>query len=270
MPPDIIGVSGMKRYAVFTARFALAPIISGPFVVSMNGRASALEWAHIITGYATIYLIIGLLLIPAKHKGVRLPASVALAAGLLEAIPGMPQLHAAVSPILFATLAWAVMAVPSGEEREGTVPERSRWVFVLPALVLLPVFYGVGYRHQTSGVVAHIGAALAAAGTLLCFCYFLNERHPGKSKLRTASNLMMTAVLLQISLGVVVLIIRMLEIEGGLLLAFARTAHIACAAAVLAASVELAIQYRRSIFKETRAEEPTWAAAAGQGTRPAA
>lgn len=169
----------MKRYAVFTARFALAPIISGPFVVSMTGRASVIEWAHIITGYATIYLIIGMLLIPAKQAGVRLPASVALVAGLMEAIPGMPRMHAAISPILFATLAWAVMRLPSEEEAAPeTVPQRSRWIFLLPALVLLPVFYGVGYRHQTSGLVPHIGAALLVAGTLLCFCHVMNERHP--------------------------------------------------------------------------------------------
>jgi hypothetical protein len=232
----------MKRYAVFTARFALAPIISGPFVVSTTGRASAIEWAHIITGYATIYLIIFLLLIPTKQRS-RLPASVALVAALLEAIPGMPLMHAAVSPVLFATLAWAAMALPS---RERTLPERSRWVFALPALVLLPVFYGVGYRHQTSGLVPHIGTALLVAGTLLCFCHVINERHPGKSKLRSASNLMMAAVLLQIFFGIVVLVIRLLEIEGGLWLAMARTAHIAGAAPLLAASVELAIQYRRS------------------------
>jgi hypothetical protein len=162
----------MKRYAIFTARFALAPIISGPFVVSMNGRASTVEWAHIITGYATIYLIIFLLLIPSKHRRSRLPASVALVAGLMEAIPGMPRLHAAVSPILFATLAWAVMALPPGE---AIVQQRSRWIFALPALVLLPIFYGVGYRHQTSGLVPHIGAALAAAGALLVFCHIQNE-----------------------------------------------------------------------------------------------
>ena len=59
--------------------------------MSMNGRASAVEGAHIITGYATIYLIIGMLLIPAKDKGIRLPASVALVAALLEGIPGMPR-----------------------------------------------------------------------------------------------------------------------------------------------------------------------------------
>jgi hypothetical protein len=76
----------------------------------------------------------------------------------------------------------------------------------------------------------------------------MNERYPGKSKLRGASNLMMAAVLLQIVFGVIVLVIRLLEIEGGLWLAIARTAHIACAVPVLAASTELAIPYRRSAF----------------------
>jgi hypothetical protein len=57
---------------------------------------------------------------------------------------------------------------------------------------------------------------------------------------------MMAAVLMQIAFGIVVLVIRLLEIEGGIWLAMARTAHIAGAAPVLAGSVELAIQYRRS------------------------
>jgi len=233
----------MKRYATFTARFALAPMISGPFVVSMTGRASVVEWAHIVTGVATIYLIIGLLLIPTKGPKIRLPASVALVAALLEAIPGMPRLHAALSPVLFATLAWAVMALSPGRER---AQGKSRWIFALPALVLLPIFYGVGYRHQTSGFVPHIGAALAVAGLLLCICHVLNERHPANTKLRRACNVTMAAVLFQIVFGVVAFIIRLLEIEGGLLLAVARTAHITGAAPVLAASTELAIQYRRS------------------------
>ena len=235
----------MKRYAVFTARFALVPMISGPFVVSMTGRASWLEWAHIVMGFATIYLIIGLLLIPAKQPGIRPPAVAALALGLIEAIPGVPRLHAAVSPILFATLASAVMTLDSGRE---TAQGKTRWIFALPALVLLPIFYGVGYRHQTSGIVAHIGAALPVAGLLLCFCTVLNERNPAKKTLRRASNLTIAAVLFQIVLGIVVLIVRLLEIEGGLLLAVARTAHITGAGPLLAASIELAIQYRRREF----------------------
>src|SRR5256885_229731 len=113
----------MKRYAVFAAQFALAPMISGPFVASTTGRASGLEWAHIITGFATIYLIIGLLLISARRRQIHLSAIVALAASLVEAIPGMPRLHAAVSPVLFAALAWSVLALPSGQE---TAPGKSR------------------------------------------------------------------------------------------------------------------------------------------------
>jgi heme A synthase len=244
----------MKRYAVFTAGFALAPMISGPFVVSMTGRASGLEWAHTITGFATVYLLILLLLKSVKNGEGRLPAAVALALGLLEAIPGVPRLHAAVSPVLFATLAWAVMALSSEQETaeqetagQETARRKSRWIFVLPALVLLPIFYGVGYRHQTSGIVPHLGAALTVAGVLLIFCKAMNERHPANKKLRRACNITIAAVLFQIAFGVAAFIIRLLEIEGGLWLAVARTAHITGAAPVLAASTELAIQYRRSV-----------------------
>lgn len=238
----------MKRYAVFTARFVLVPIIGGPFVASTTGRASGLEWAHIITGYATIYLVIGLLPMSVKHRQIRLQAIVALALALLEAIPGMPQLHAAVSPVLFAALAWAVISLPPFQETaQETAPEKSRWIFVLPALVLLPIFYGVGYRHKTAGFLPHIGAALTVAGVLLCFCVVMNDRYPAKTKLHRACNLTIAAVLFQVVFGIVAFIIRLLEIEGGLLLAYARTAHISGAGVVLAASAELAIQYRRGV-----------------------
>lgn len=230
----------MKRYAVFTARFALVPMISGPFVVSTNGRASGLGWAHIVTGFATVYLIVGLVLMSARHRQIRRQAALALALGLLEAIPGMPRLHAAVSPVLFASLAWAVISL------QETAPRKNSWIFVLPGVVLLPIFYGVGYRHQTSGFMPHIGAALPVAGLLLGFCMFLNERHPGSTKLRTACNLTIAAVLFQVVFGIVAFIVRLLEMEGGLLLMYARTAHITGAALVLAASTELAAQYRRS------------------------
>ena len=232
----------MKRYAVFTARFALVPIISGPFVVSAAGRASGVGWAHIITGFATIYLIIGLLLMSVKHRKIRLQAMVTLALGLLETVPGMPQLHAVVSPILFASLAWAVIELDSGRATERA---KSRWIFMLPAMVLVPIFYGVGYRHKTSGFVPHIGAALTVAGLVLGLCVFLNERNPENKKLRRACNIAIAAVLIQVVFGIVAFIIRLLEIEGGLLLAYARTAHITGAAVVMAASAELAIQYRR-------------------------
>jgi len=56
--------------------------------------------------------------------------------------------------------------------------------------------------------------------------------------------------------GITAFIIRMLEIEGGLLLAYARTAHITGAGLVLAASMELAVQYRRTVVGESNSPSP--------------
>ena len=234
----------MKRYARFAAQFALVPMINGPFVVSMTGRESVVEWAHIISGFATIYLIIGLLLVSAKNRDIRLSVVLALVLGLLEAIPGLPQLHAAVSPLLFATLTGAVITLPP---ETATVHGKSRWIFALPALVLLPIYYGVGYRHQTSSFWPHIGAAMLVAGFLAIFCVAMNERHPANKILRRASNLMIAAVLGQVVFGIAAFVVRQLEIQNGFFLAVARTAHITGAALVLAASAEFAIQYRRSV-----------------------
>ncbi len=80
----------------------------------------------------------------------------------------------------------------------------------------------------------------------MIFCVALNERNPGNTVLLRASYLTIAAVSVQVVFGIAAFIIRLLEIENGLWLAMARTAHITGAALVLAASVELAIHYRRS------------------------
>ena len=233
----------MKRYTVFVARFALVAMISGPFVVSPRGPADALELAHIVSGIATFYLTLILLLKAVKNRQIRLQATAALALCLMEALPGMPSLHAAVSPVLFAVLAWAVVSVPEGPP---LLSANRPWIACLPALVLLPILYGVGYRHQTSGFLPHIGAALLVAGFLVMCSMVLRDRHPGDERLRRACNLTIAAVVVQIVLGIAAFVIRLIEIENGLLLAVVRTLHITGAAAALAATTELAIQYRRS------------------------
>ncbi len=238
----------MRRYAVFTARFVFVPMISGCFVVSASGRAAGIEWAHIIAGYLTVYLVLGLLLLSAKYPDVRLPAAVALGTSLVEAIPGVPQLHAVASPVLFATLVWALMNLPT-ERKESSGGKH--FIFIMPALVLLPAVYGAGYRHQTSGFAPHVITAMTVAGIHMIVAMVLSQRYstdqPMEVKLRSACTLTITAVLFQLAFGIITFIIRLLEIDGGVWLAFARTAHITGAAPLLGASTTLAIQYRRSV-----------------------
>jgi hypothetical protein len=167
----------------------------------------------------------------------------------------MPRLHAAVSPLLFAVLAWAVISLPDGtapgpERTRERSPARSKWILALPAAVVLPILYGVSYRHQTSGFLPHIGAALLVAGFLVMFSMVLKERHAADARLCLACNLTIAAVLVQIVFGIGAFVIRLLEIENGLLLAVVRTLHITGAAPVLAASTELAIRYRRGTVVE--------------------
>lgn len=236
---DHLQRSPMQRYSVFAARFALVPMISGPFV---TGTASWLARAHIVAGIITVYLILILFLKAVKNRQIRVHAAAALLLALTEAVPGMPRLHAAISPLLFATLAWAVVALPDGT---APVSQRTAWIFAVPAAIVLPILYGVSYRHQTSGFLPHIGAALLVAGFLVIFSMVLKERHAQDARLCLACNLTIAAVLMQIVFGIGAFIIRLLEIENGLLLSVVRTLHITGAAPVLAAGTELAIRYRR-------------------------
>jgi hypothetical protein len=222
-------------------RFALAPMISGTFVVSMSGTAAPIEWLHITAGFALIYLIFGLLIRSWMYAELRMPAAVSLVLALMEAIPHTPRLHALVSPLLFAALVWGAMARP----REGRGAANGLRMFVLPGLVLAAIFYGVGYRHQTSGMLPHVGLAMLAAGVLLICCVMVNQNNPDDAALRGFSGLTITVLLFQIVAGITALVIRLLEIDGGLTMGLARTAHITGAAVLLAVSMVLAIQYRR-------------------------
>jgi hypothetical protein len=196
-----------------------------------------------LAGVVLLYLIFGLAIRSAQYPELRLPAAVAMALGVAEAIPGVPRLHAAISPALFAALVCAAVAEPAA----GAARRNNLKVFLLPAVVLLPVLYGVGYRHQTSGFWPHVGAALLAAGVLLVFCIVMLVQHPEDRALRAASLLTMAAVLLQFMAGFATLVIRLLELQGGFALAMARMVHVTGAAPVLGAAMMLAIQYRRGM-----------------------
>ena len=233
----------MKRYPVFVMRFALAAMISGTFVVSLGWPVALIEWAHAIAGFLTVYLVIGLVLRSAVQRELRAPAFAGLVVGVALAVPGMPRAHAALSPVLFALLAWAAMRADGGERFGGH--GSGRGVFVLPALVLAAIFFGVGYRHQTSGIALHLMAAMGAAGGLLILCVFVNDRYPDDARLRGAANLTIAAVLFQVVAGGATLVIRMLDVDGGLALGLARAAHITGAGPLLAAACLMAVQFRR-------------------------
>jgi hypothetical protein len=187
----------------------------------ISGAFANNSQAHAILGFALIYLIVALLLRAIVHREGRAVAGIALFLALLEAIPNVPRIHAFVSPVLFATLFW------------GSSAQRLRAWWWLPGSVVTAIFFGVGYRYQSSGVVAHIGAAMLAAGILIGFCMWIQEKQPGPSPVRGVAALTIAAVIFQVTAGVAALVIRMLDMDGGLPLAIARTAHFTGAGVLL-------------------------------------
>ena len=224
-------------------------MISGTFAVAASGRESVIAWAHTIAGFAMIYLIIAMLLRAIVSGTGRALALCALLFALLEAIPGQPRIHAFVSPLLFACLFRASLPAP------GAV-QRGKRVWWLPALVLTAIFFGVGYRYQSASVVAHLGIAMVAAGLLIGLSMMIQEKTPAQSPVRGAAALTIAAVIFQITAGIAVLVIRMIDRDGGLPLATARTAHFTGAGILLGITVLLVIQYRRTPVAATSSYPP--------------
>ncbi len=238
----------MKRYTVFVARLSLASLLSGTFVVGVGAGHSPFERAHAVVGVLLVYAVLGLVLFALKERRLRSEAGVAMILALLELVPASPMLHGVVSPFLFTSLAWAALAASKFESGEAIAFPGA--AFVLPALLAIPIAYGVAYRHQAAGMTEHVGSAMLVAGTVLIAAYVLQHQHPENRNLLSSCNVVMVAAVFQVVLGMSALVIRLLELEDGIYLAVARAIHIAGAAPLLAATVILASQYRQRVPAE--------------------
>jgi hypothetical protein len=233
----------MKQYPLFAARFAVAPILSGTMVVSVGRGSSLFEWAHAAVGIATIYVVLVLVLRSVMQPRLRWPAAVSLLLALLETVPSVPLLHAALALLLFTTLCWGYYATLA-PEGSPVPPQRSRWLFLLPAMLLVPIGYGIAYRHQVGEMTEHVGTGMLGGGVLLIVAFVLQQNAANRPNLMAAARIALWTSLFQIVFGMATLVLRILEIDGGLPLAALRAAHITGAAFLLAATLLLALQLR--------------------------
>jgi heme A synthase len=197
--------------------------------------------AGAIPGIVTIHAVLAVAAV--VLAGIRVAGSraarVAVAVGIVESLIQTPVLHATLSPVFFA--ACVAIALKPGDDAIVNSGLRMP-IKASPALVLMQIVLGACYRHKIIGVMPHMAGAVVLAGLLLIICTVVLQRFPKPSPLRTAAGALTGVVLAQVSLGIAVFILRLLDLESTAWFVAAAVAHIAAGSLTLAATTALALR----------------------------
>jgi hypothetical protein len=251
----------LHQLAILTAVLALVSIATGAFVTSEKSPSRqqfsmVSPGLHQITGEVAVVLLLvvaGGIFAAASLRRLRIFAGAAVALGAVAGFTfGAPILHAFIAQLFFGVVACLVPFTSASWEK-GAEPFDSRpWpalvplASVTPFLVVLQVSLGAAYRHKAFGVMPHMGGAMLVALAVLGVSVFVMQSLPENRSIGRAAVIALTITLIQVTLGVVVFVMGLLDVDTTLAALISAVAHVSTGALTLAASAFLAIQIRRS------------------------
>jgi hypothetical protein len=156
--------------------------------------------------------------------------------------------HACLSPVFFSACVVIGLGGEVCQPVSGLAARRSGLRLLVksaPFLVLLQIILGAAYRHKAIGVMPHMAGAMLVTGLLLVVCTIVLERLPPSPPLRTTAGTLLGIVLLQVSLGIGVFVMRLLDVESSPAFLSAAVAHVTVGSVTLAATTVLAIRFDR-------------------------
>lgn len=169
----------------------------------------------------------------------------------LAASPWMTVLHACLAHLLFAGCAAVVVATSEGWEHgsaeladTGSPSLRTLGV-VTPVVVMVQIFLGAIYRLLNLSAWPHLTGSLLVGCLLLYTGMVVLETHGEHAALRRAAQVLVGVTIAQMALGLGAFLGRVMAADGleqEWWTILARTAHVACGAATLGASVAYAMQ----------------------------
>jgi hypothetical protein len=222
-----------RRLAVLVGLCALAVIVTGALKLRLHAAAGFALVA------VTVFLAVWCL--RDKQALLRGAGAVALAAAALECIPGAVMIHACLAPVLFTSVSVIALFTAANPDSETPPGGLQRLGATLPPLIFLQIVLGAAYRHKLIGVMAHMGGAMLVAGTILVACVLFFQRCPDQPALRKAAVAAISVVLMQVSLGIAVFIMRLLDLDNSLTFSLTAATHICGAALLLATSTHLSL-----------------------------
>lgn len=159
-------------------------------------------------------------------------ALVSVALGLAECVFRGEILHACLAPLFFAG---CVVNAQSSALRLNRA-------LLLPVVVIGQIALGAAYRHKAIGVMPHLVGALLTAGLVLVVCMIVLQRPAQSAPMRSAAVTALGIVLLQVSLGIAVFVMRLLDADTSPAFGPLAAAHVTVGALTLAAATVLALR----------------------------
>ena len=242
----------MRRYfAAFVAACALLVIVSGAVLTTLRHNAVQSAFVHTRIGIAfgILSFAVGIWALLDRHPVLRSLGLLTAVATGLEAMPRAVLVHACFAPVLFTAIACIAWFDPDDRKHAGAATPSLRWlVLALPPLVLLQIALGAAHRHEEASVMLHMGNALLVAGLILVVSVMLLRAFPAYQPLRSPAVTLIALVLLQVSLGIAVFLLRLLEMDSSLALIVGAAAHVTGGALILATCTALSLRYVRSVY----------------------
>jgi heme A synthase len=159
--------------------------------------------------------------------------------------------HAWLAPLLVACLAAVACFTTPEWQAEPDAVDLKEWPFIpaaakaAPVIVLLQILMGAAYRHKEWGVMPHMAGAMLVAAALLVIPVMLLQQYPNHPSLKPISIAAMSIALVQVTLGIAALVMRLLDFDADTGFIALSAAHVCVGALTLAASLVLAIEITR-------------------------
>jgi heme A synthase len=145
-----------------------------------------------------------------------------------------------------------VLATPGWNQPVQPVPAGS-FSALRPAAIATPfavftqIVLGALYRHQVTGIMPHMLMAMVVALLTLVVSAVVLQNFSESAELKRAAALLLSAVLLQVCLGIAVFLLLLLNGSDTVAFLWLATAHVTTGTLVLATSILMAIEARRRL-----------------------
>ncbi len=254
----------MRRFTQAAAIVGLAAIVSGAFITSTNvalpqGQPQAGVGVHRAIALAAIAAVLFATFFATFRGAQRLAVWIAWGALIASAAigwnyplsPGAAVLHAALAQIFVAAITVALVAAswnkPAAPLEAGAHRGLRQAALITPAAAFAQIVFGALYRHQITGIMPHmLGAMIVALLTMIVSAIVL--QHFSQSReLKRAAILLISAVLVQVLLGISTFIMLLLNLSATPVFVWTATAHVTVGTLVFAASVLMAMEAWRNL-----------------------